>query len=137
MKQIITAAVLCGCAFFIGMTHSSGPEQAGAALDQNEKIYRHVVAFKFKESASEKDIEAIVDAFSALPKKIDSIIDYEHGVNVSPEDHAKGFTHCFIVTFKDKKGVEAYLPHAAHQEFVKLLKPSLEDVFVVDYWTTK
>ncbi|HBJ87677.1 MAG TPA: stress responsive alpha-beta barrel domain protein, partial [Verrucomicrobiales bacterium] len=44
-----------------------------------------------------------------------------------------GFTHCFFVTFADKAGLEAYLPHAAHQEFVSKLKPQLDKVCVLDY----
>ncbi|RYD64602.1 MAG: Dabb family protein, partial [Verrucomicrobiaceae bacterium] len=44
-----------------------------------------------------------------------------------------GFTHCFLVTFKDKAGLEAYLPAEAHKEFGKKLKPLLEKAFVFDY----
>ena len=48
---------------------------------------------------------------------------------------SKGFTHCFVVTFADEKGREAYLPHPAHKAFVNVLLPVLDDVLVVDYWT--
>jgi hypothetical protein len=52
---------------------------------------------------------------------------------VSPEGLNDGFTHCFFVTFADKAGLETYLPHAAHQEFVSKLKPQLDKVCVLDY----
>jgi hypothetical protein len=38
-----------------------------------------------------------------------------------------------FVTFKDKAGLETYLPHPAHQAFVGLVKPLLEEVHVLDY----
>jgi len=99
--------------------------------------YRHVVLFKFKDSATKEQIKEVEDAFRALPSKIDTIQSLEWGTNVSPENHAEGFTHCFFVTFKDKSGVEAYLPHAAHKAFGQLLHPILDKVLVVDYVAQK
>ncbi len=102
-----------------------GPAAAGP--------YRHVVCFKFKDDATPEQITAIEKAFGELPSKIDTIVDYEWGTNVSPEDHAQGFTHCFIVTFADKKGLEVYIPHEAHKAFVDRLLPILDKVFVIDF----
>ncbi len=59
----------------------------------------HMVSFKFKASAQPAQIDAVVAAFGALPKKIKGIKSYEWGTNVSPEKHDKGFTHGFILTF--------------------------------------
>lgn len=95
--------------------------------------YRHVVLFKFKDSAEKAEIAKLEKAFNALEEKIEEIKDFEWGTNVSPEGHDKGFTHCFLVTFEDKSGLEAYLPHPAHKDFVAKLKPLMEDVLVVDY----
>lgn len=100
----------------------------------NDKgVYRHVVMFKFKESATEDQVNRIVKAFAALPEKIDTIADFEWGTDVSPEGKAKGFTHLFLVTFKNKEGLDVYLPHEAHQEFVAGLKGLIDDVLVIDY----
>ena len=101
------------------------------------KVLRHVVLFKFKADATEEQIKSVTDAFSALPKKIDAISDFEWGTDVSVENRAKGFTHCFLVTFASEKKRAEYLPHAAHGEFVKLALPLVEDVLVVDYWAKK
>lgn len=124
-----TFAVL-GIALFVlagFMTHSQA--------DKSEpKLLRHVVLFKFKEEATEQQINDIVKAFGELPSKIDEIHSYEWGKNNSPEGLSKGFEHCFFVTFKSEEDRDAYLPHPAHQAFVKELKPILDDVTVVDYW---
>ena len=48
-----------------------------------EKVLRHAVFFKFKDGTSDEDIKKVVDAFDALPKKIDSIKGYERGKQFS------------------------------------------------------
>jgi quinol monooxygenase YgiN len=95
---------------------------------------RHVVLFKFKPEATQEQLQQIVEAFRGLPKKIDGITAFEWGTDVSPEGKSAGFTHCFVVTFKDAQARDAYLPHPAHQEFVAILRPRLENVLVVDYF---
>jgi hypothetical protein len=95
---------------------------------------RHVVAFKFKDTASAQDIDKVVQAFAALKKQIPAIVDFEWGLNNSPEKHNKGCTHVFTLTFKSEKDRNAYLVDPAHKEFGKLVGPVLADVFVVDYW---
>lgn len=98
-----------------------------------EAPYRHVVLFKFKDDAPKKGVKEVEKAFAALKGKIDLIQDFEWGTNVSPEGLDNDFTHCFFVTFKNKKDLEAYLPHPEHKKFVALLKPHLDKVLVVDY----
>jgi len=95
--------------------------------------YRHVVFFKFKDSATSEQVHSLEIAFGELVKKIDTVAGYEWGTNVSLEGLNDGFTHCFFVTFKDKAGLEAYLPHVEHQAFVAKLKPQLDKVCVLDY----
>ena len=102
--------------------------------DQASPLLRHVVLFKFKETASKESIQAVEQAFAALPKKIDSIVEFEWGTDVSVEQKSKGFTHCFFVSFKDEAGRAKYLPHPEHQKFVKLVGPVVDDVCVVDYF---
>jgi quinol monooxygenase YgiN len=95
--------------------------------------YRHVVFFKFKDEAPAEKVAAIEQAFVALVKKVETVTGFEWGTNVSPEGLNEGFTHCFLVTFKDKAGLEVYLPHPEHGKFVAQLKPLLDKVCVVDY----
>jgi len=106
--------------------------QVGANA-KDKSVYRHVVMFQFKEEVSKTQITEVEDAFMALPGEIDTIVDIEFGTNVSPEGLNDGLTHCFLVTFKNKAGLEVYLPHAAHQKFVELVKARLEKVMVIDY----
>lgn len=103
--------------------------------DETTKQLRHIVLFKFKETVTPAQVDEVAAAFAALPKRIDVIKDFEWGTDNSPEGKAAGFTHCFFVTFADEKGRDIYLPHPAHQEFVKLVGPRVDKVLVFDYWT--
>jgi hypothetical protein len=98
---------------------------------------RHVVLFKFKDTTSAEKIKEIEDAFRGLPKKIPEIVDFEWGTNVSVENKSEGFTHCFIVSFKNADGRAVYLPHPAHKEFGAMLGSYLDKVLVVDFEAKK
>ena len=95
---------------------------------------QHVVSFKFKGTATPQEIKKVEDAFRALKGKIPQISSFEWGTNVSKENHDKGFTHCFIVTFKSEQDRDTYAAHPDHKAFAKDLGPILEDVFVIDFW---
>ena len=93
----------------------------------------HVVCFKFKASASTQDIKKIEEAFAALQQKVPGIESLKWGTNLSKEQKNKGFTHCFVLTFKTEKERDAYLEHPEHKAFGKLVGPSVDDVFVIDF----
>ena len=94
---------------------------------------RHVVSFKFKKEAKPEEIAMIETAFAGLKNKIQEIQSLEWGTDVGPEGLSKGFTHTWILRFKDVASLKVYIDHPDHVAFVKLLKPSLEDVFVMDF----
>ena len=102
--------------------------------NQDKGVLRHVVIFKFKESSSKASVDSVVNAFVALKDKIPVVKKLEWGLNDSPENWHQGFTHCFILTFANKKDRdEVYQVHPAHKAFQKILGPHMEKVFVVDY----
>jgi hypothetical protein len=111
---------------------------ASTTKSDTSKVLRHAVFFSFKDSSTEEDVQGVADAFAALPSKIDVITDFQWGTNNSPEGLDDGFTHCFLLSFADEAGREAYIPHPAHSgEFADVLRPHMQDVFVFDYWGTK
>lgn len=128
--------------FFAFLIFTSCEQSSTEATESNEttmeepdRLLRHVVLFNFTDSTSQEDIQEIEQAFASLPGKIEEIHSFEWGTNNSPEGLDKGLTHCFFVTFRTEEDRDAYLPHPAHQEFVELVGPAVEDVTVVDYWT--
>lgn len=136
MKPIQLALVLalyCSGLFAVEPQPMDNPNPE-IAMSQ-DSLLRHVVLFKFKPNTSKEDIEKVEKAFSILPSKIPQIVSYEWGLNNSPENHDKGFTHCFFLTFKSEADRAIYLPHPDHKAFGAVLGPHLDDVLVVDYWT--
>lgn len=100
----------------------------------NDRLLRHAVFLKFKQESSPSDLTKVVDAFVSLKNRIPAIVDLQWGENNSPEKLNAGFTHCFILTFKDEAGRDAYLPHPEHKAFGGMLRPHVAGVFVIDYW---
>jgi hypothetical protein len=107
------------------------------AQEKENRMLRHVVLFKFKDTSSKEDVQKVVDAFRSLKTSIPQVADFEFGTDNSPEGLANGFTHCFFITFKSEADRDVYLPHPKHKEFVEVLKPHLDKVQVIDYWASK
>ncbi|SFH60740.1 Dabb family protein [Planctomicrobium piriforme] len=124
--------LLCSICLFalflpwVRMTH--GAEPTG-------KLLRHIVLYKFKPEMTTAQVQEVVDAFAALPSKIDLIVSLEKGTNVSQENKSDGLTHSFVVTFRSQADLAKYLDHPAHLDYVKLVRDRREKVVVFDYWT--
>ena len=117
--------LLFGAVLLMGMTSNA---QAAGKL-------HHVVCFKFKSTAMPEDIRKVEAAFKELKHKIHQVASLEWGTNVSPEQRNKGFTHCFLLSFKSDQDRDAYLEHPEHKAFGKIVGPVLDDVFVIDFWS--
>jgi hypothetical protein len=127
MQLTTTFALWAGIAMTIAAT-------AASAADKPERVLRHIVMYKFHDNLPAAQLQEVIDTFSDLPKKIDTIVDFERGANVSMEGKSEGFTHVFVVTFRDQAGLDTYLKHPAHLDYVKVAKDKREKVVVFDYW---
>ena len=137
LKLVFALSVLMGpVGLATGCAHTAAPS-ASEAAPAREPMLRHVVLFKFKDTALPEQIQVIERMFAELPSKIPAIVDFEWGTDVGVEDKANGFTHAFLLTFADEGGRDSYLPHPEHQAFVAVLKPQLEKLLVIDYWTRR
>lgn len=95
---------------------------------------RHLVFFKYKKTASEKDIDGVNAAFAGLTTKIPGLMRIEWGKNTAvARGMSKGFTHAYFLTFVNKDARDDYLPHPDHKAFGGVLRPHLEDVLVLDF----
>jgi Stress responsive A/B Barrel Domain/FKBP-type peptidyl-prolyl cis-trans isomerase len=113
----------------------AGSRVASGQTTPPTQAVRHVVIFKYTPEATAAQIQVITDAFRALTTTIPGIVAFEHGVNNSPERLNQGFTHVYMLTFKDAAARDAYLPHPEHKKFGELLGKSgiFVGAFVVDY----
>ena len=111
--------------------------EALGELPVRQRLLRHHVYFKFKGNVSQAEIDKINREFSGLKTRIPAIVDFECGLNNSPENLNDEFTHAYTVSFTSEEDRDTYLPHPAHQRFVELVDGKLAGVFVVDYWTVE
>jgi hypothetical protein len=135
-ESIMRAILGCGLAALVAAAFATGSARGDDPAPKKSRHLgqvRHVVLFKFKDGTSAEEIKKVEDAFRALPKKIPQIAGFQWGTNMSPEHLDQGFTHCFLLTFKTPADRDAYLPHPAHKEFGKTLRPHLDKVLVVDF----
>lgn len=140
MKSIYRVITLCIVFLSLALVSFNGKDikmDKKETIMKQDSVLRHVVMFKFKETAKKDDIRKVREAFSALPSKIPQIHSYEWGTNNSPEGLDKGFTHVFFLTFKSVEDRAIYLPHPDHKAFGDVLGPHLDDVLVLDYWSSK
>jgi hypothetical protein len=133
IRLLQTVSLVLGFVLIAALLFAGRPGITIAADETQQPKLRHVVLFKFKPEVPQEQVAEVVNAFGELPKKFDVITGFEWGTDVSVEMRAAGFTHCFVVTFADAKGRDAYLPHPAHADFVKLAGPRIEKVLVFDF----
>jgi hypothetical protein len=134
MRMAIWMTAVC-VTLFVAMVVARGSR--AAAGERPARVLRHIVMYKFRDDLPRAQLQEVIDAFAALPGKIDTIVDFERGTNVSPEGKSEGLTHAFVVTFRDEAGRDAYLKHPAHLEYVKLAGARREKVVVFDYWSAE
>ncbi len=94
---------------------------------------KHIALLKFKEGTAQEQIDKVFEDLMDLSENIDGIEDYVSGANISPEGLNLGFTHGFVMTFKDVAARDAYLPHPEHERFKASLQPHVESLAVVDF----
>ncbi len=134
---LICSVLLLACMMTTAQAADKKESKKAEKSQKTEKIrgkarVRHVVAFKFKDSATPAQIQEVEKAFAALKTKIPQIVSFEMGTNMSPEKLNKGFTHCFILTFKNATDRDTYLVHPDHKAFGQIVGPVMSDVFVID-----
>ncbi len=136
LAPVFIAFVLVGCQ----SKQNEAPKEANSDLTQAEPVkvdqkglLKHTVIFKFKNTAPKASVDSCVAAFKALEGKIKEIQAFEFGLNNSPENWHQGFTHCFVLTFKNYDDLAIYAEHPEHKAFGSIVGPHMEKVFVVDY----
>ncbi len=118
------------------MAQNTPQDHIETAIHKKQKgLLKHQVSFKFKENITNSEVEAIVNVFIDLQHKIPEILDFEWGINNSKEGFSKGFTHNFVLTFKNTKTLAVYATHKEHLKFGAAVQPMLADLFVIDYYT--
>jgi hypothetical protein len=94
---------------------------------------KHIALFKFKEGTAQEQIDQALDQILELSESIDGIEDYVGGVNNSPEGLNQGYTHGFVMTFKDAAARDTYLTHPDHERVKTTVLPSIGSIVIFDF----
>lgn len=97
-------------------------------------MLRHLVLCTWKPGTPPEKVREIEEAFRALPARIPQIAAFEWGTDVSRQGLARGFTHCFAVSFASEADRDAYAVHPDHQAYMALSRPHAEQLMTFDYF---
>jgi hypothetical protein len=125
-------SVIVGCSLANGLLVDA---TRAVAAEKSAPVLKHVVMYKFRDDLTPAQVQSVIEAFKSMAKKVETVVALEYGLNSSREGKSDGLPHCFVVTFKDEAGRDAYLVHPAHAEYVKFAKDKRDKVIVFDYQT--
>ncbi len=97
-------------------------------------VVRDVVLLKFKETTPPDQVDAAVTRFLNLKDQIAEIQSIEGGLNISPEQLSEGYTHVFVLTFRNQVNRNAYIRHPARAAFIRSMSTELERCLIMDYF---
>jgi hypothetical protein len=97
----------------------------------------HMVLLKVRKDVPKEKLDRVFAELAALKGKIPGLLSFSGGSYSSPEGLNRGFTHGFVMTFRDAAARDAYLPHPEHEkvkEFVLgVLDGGLDGVIAFDH----
>jgi hypothetical protein len=96
-------------------------------------VIRHILLIKFKDSADLFEVAKLRALFELMPTKVEGVVSVEWGLNDSPENMNKGYTHSVLMTFANEAGRQHYLSHPEHEVLKSIFAPLLQDIIVFDY----
>jgi quinol monooxygenase YgiN len=94
---------------------------------------QHMVLVRFKPETSDEMIRDLFAQLAALRERIPGILHYSGGPYSSPEGLNQGYTHGFLMTFRDAAARDAYLPHPEHERVKEAILPWVEGVVAFDF----
>jgi stress responsive alpha/beta barrel protein len=94
---------------------------------------KHIALLKFKDGTAPEQVDQVFEKLLELSESIDGIEDYVSGSNNSPEGLSQGYTHGFVMTFRDAAARDSYLTHSDHERVKTEVLPSVESVVIFDF----
>lgn len=98
-------------------------------------MVRHIVMFDFSNLTAEQTA-SLVKGFEELAQ-VPEVLEFEWGTENNAEDSPLGFTHSFLLTFKDFDSRTAYLNSKEHRAYEQEVMKFRNKVLVFDYLSKK
>lgn len=77
-------------------------------------MVRHVVLVRFAAETDPGEVAATLRELAGLKDRIEGMLDFQAGPNVSPEGMGRGYGHAFTIDFADVEARDRYLADEAH-----------------------
>jgi hypothetical protein len=95
-------------------------------------MFRHVVMFRWNDSADDTGRQGVLDGLAQLPSRIPEIRRYEFGPDAGVSEG--NFDMAVVADFDDADGYRTYAGHPAHMELVtEVIRPLIADRAAVQY----
>lgn len=89
-------------------------------------MIRHCVFLRFRADVSADEKAGVYAGLEALVGRIDGLLSFMAGPNVSPEGKSRGYDDGFIMDLRDRAALERYLDDADHKAASAKLVAALE-----------
>ena len=111
----------------------AAPDRAGACIGSGP--FLHVVLFKLKADAPEGAAEAMIRDTHELLAKVPSVKEVRTGRRAAIEGgyNLTDYDVGLLVKFADQAGLEAYIVHPLHKQYVEKHLPNCEPPRVADF----
>jgi len=75
----------------------------------------HAVLLRIRREVPKQEVERIFAELAAMQDKVPGMLSFAGGPYSSGEGLNKGFTHGFVMSFRDAAARDGYLAHPAHE----------------------
>lgn len=86
----------------------------------------HVVLLRLRANLSTKDVDRVFAELARLLDKIPGLSSFAGGPYSSPEGLNRGYTHGFVMTFRDERSRDGYLSHPEHEKVKEMVLGALD-----------
>ena len=93
-------------------------------------MIKHMAFLRFNDEVSAERIDEHFSACRGLAARIPAAVDVQCGVNFG--ERAAGFTHCILVTVRDREDLAAYLADPAHVAVGQAIRADAAEMIVMD-----
>ena len=90
----------------------------------------HIALIEPNEGVSEEEAQKVMDGIRALKGLVPGVLEVKIGKNFT--DRAPHIKYAASITLADKAALEAYGPHPAHQDLLKILMPIVKTITIAD-----
>ncbi len=141
IRRITGLVVLALAALLMAQGANAGGDKKGAQKQAKKKApYVHTVYFYLKKDAPKQEVSALIEDSHKLLAKIPSVRGLWVGrpaEQSTPKFAGKDYAVGLLVLFDDYAGLEQYLKHPLHDEYLEKHGKHWEKVSVYDFMNQK